>query len=575
MTDNRRKIIACVGAMVLVVLITLFIVDYRKLGLYDSPIELNKGWTLIFKGDTTEIESTDKYAMSGKIVKGDSLILRRTLTADLPNNPVLRFSAFHAFLEVYRSEILLYSKGKEDYYKGNIVGSGVHFVYLGAVAQVFQGRTLDLRFHFSENDALNVLPSFVVLPGNYAYGDYYARHSISLTVALFLLLFGVLTLFLSLGALFYGLSFFRILMIGLLTLCLGVWTLCYTKLIQLFSFNYTFNTCLEYITLYISPLAFALLLIHMRYGQTSKKRLWGLITIAALDVIVVIVTSILNFTNTVHYPKTLWVFHAYAGLSLLYLLIAGITTKNRFDAATKILAAGATTFGAFSLLELARFHFMTHFHLNNTPLAITILPIGTLAFVILLGLSYVVYMYYLLTEKTKKDVLSVIAYRDSLTGLYNRAKCQQIFEILDKTTTDFAIVSIDMNGLKHVNDRYGHNKGDNLIKAFASAFHDAFAGVGTSIRMGGDEFVAIVRVEHISDIEKSLDLMKELQKKHSKKLPIPLEAAYGVAYRRELFKGDDLNSEEFVTIKAEKVYQLADERMYDMKSSMKSKLVRH
>ena len=573
MTDNRRKILACVGAVVLVILITLLVVDFRKRGVYDSAIELNQGWTLIFHGDTTEIESTDKYPMSGKIVKGDSLILRRTLSADLPNNPVLRFSGYHSFIEVYRNEDRLYSNGEENYNKGNLVGSGVHFVYLGAVAQVFSGRTLDIRFHFSENNALNVLPSFVVLPANYAYGDFFAQHSISLIVALFLLLFGVLTLFLSLGAFIYKVSFFRILMIGILTICLGIWTLCYTKLIQLFSFNYTFNTNLEYFTLYISPLAFSLLLIHMRYGQTSRIRLWGLFTIAGLDVIVVVVTSILNFTNTVHFPKTLWVFHAYAGLSLIYLLIAGITTKNRFDASTKILAAGVTTFGAFSLLELARFHFMTHFHLNNTVLAITILPIGTLAFVILLGLSYIVYMFYLLTEKTKKDMLSVIAYKDSLTGIFNRAKCQQIFDILDKTTLDFAIVSIDLNGLKHVNDRYGHNAGDLLIKAFATAFHDAFTGIGTTIRMGGDEFLAIVRKEHLEEVDATLAKMAELQKKHGKGLPIPLEAALGTAYRHELLK--DENKAEAIHPKAEDVYRLADERMYDMKSKMKSKLVRH
>ena len=573
MTDNRRKIFACIGAVVLAILITLLVVDFRKLGIYESVVELNHGWTLIFHGDTTEIESTDKYPMSGKIVKGDSLILRRTLSADLPNNPVLRFSAYHSFVEAYRDGTRLYSNGEDNYNKGTLVGSGILFVYMGADAQVFQGRTLDIKFHFSENNALNVLPSFVVLPANYAYGDFFARHSISLIVALFLLLFGILTLFLSLGAFIYKVSFFRILMIGILTINLGIWTLCYTKLIQLFSFDYAFNTCLEYFTLYISPLALILLIIHMRYRQISKKRLWGLIIIAILDVAVVVVTSILNFTNTIHFPKTLWAFHAYAGLSLLYLLIAGFTYKNRFDAPTKILTAGVAIFATFSLLELARFHFMTRFHLNNTPLAITILPIGTLAFVILLGLSYIVYMFYLLTEKTKKDMLSVIAYKDSLTGIFNRAKCQQIFDILDKTTLDFAIISIDLNGLKLVNDRYGHNAGDLLIKAFATAFHDAFTGIGTTIRMGGDEFLAIVRKEHLEEVDATLAKMAELQKKHGKGLPIPLEAALGTAYRHELLKDENRESET-IHPKAENVYRLADKRMYDMKSNMKSKLVR-
>jgi diguanylate cyclase (GGDEF)-like protein len=573
MTDNRRKIFACVGVAVLAILITVFVLDIRKKGIYDSTIELNHGWTLIFHGDTTEVESTDKYSMTGKIVKGDSMILRRTLTDEIPENPVIRFKTYHSFIEAFRDNKRLYSNGEDDYYKNGLVGSGVHFVYLGAT--LFEGKTLDLKFHFSENNALNSLPSFEVLPANYAFGDFFARNSISLAVGLFLLLFGVLALFLGIGAAFYGIRFFRILIIGALSFCLGVWTLCYTKLIQLFSFNFAFNTILEYISLYLAPLTLALLLLHMHYGRISKKRWWGLAAVAGLDVLLVVVASILNFTNIVHYPKTLWVFHTYAFFSLAYLIIGGFLYKRNLDASTKILALGVTLFGIISVLDLFRYSIKTHFHLEHTPLDLSWLPVGTLIFVILLSLSYLVYMYYLFTEKTKKDLLSVIAYKDSLTGIFNRAKCLQIFEILDKNKADFAIISIDLNGLKHVNDRYGHNAGDQLIKAFATAFHEAFTGIGTTIRMGGDEFLSIVRLEHIDDIDATLAKMAELQKKYSNGLPIPLEAALGTAYRHELLKEENQESEEMVLPKAEEVYRLADERMYDMKSQMKSKLVRH
>ena len=54
-------------------------------------------------------------------------------------------------------------------------------------------------------------------------------------------------------------------------------------------------------------------------------------------------------------------------------------------------------------------------------------------------------------------------------------------------------------------------------------------------------------------------------------LPIPLEAAYGVAYSHELVSE---NSGENRSVEAEKVYHLADERMYAMKAQMKSGLVR-
>ena len=138
----------------------------------------------------------------------------------------------------------------------------------------------------------------------------------------------------------------------------------------------------------------------------------------------------------------------------------------------------------------------------------------------------------------------------------------QIFGFLDKSTADFAIVSLDLNGLKMANDRYGHAVGDNLIKAFSAVLKQAFTGIGTTIRMGGDEFLAIVRNEHVADLPAAIEKMRELQKNCKEELPLPLETAYGIAYRSET-NGD-----------ADSVYREADRCMYEMKSSMKSKLVR-
>ncbi|WP_175566598.1 GGDEF domain-containing protein [Fibrobacter sp. UWB11] len=369
-------------------------------------------------------------------------------------------------------------------------------------------------------------------------------------------------------------KFFQIMMIGFLSICLGIWTLCFTKVFQLFSYNLAFNTSLEYSCLYISPLPLYLLLLHMRYKQIGKILWRGLIIVASIDVLIFVTTSILNYTDIVHFPQSLWVFHAYVILCVVYLFAAVISKKNLLDTPTKFLAAGIFTFGAFSILELIRFNVMTLFRLEHTMLGITWLPLGTLSFIILLVMSYIVYTYRLMSAKTEKDVLKEIAYRDSLTGIYNRTKCQQIFDILDSSTADFAIVSIDMNGLKLVNDRYGHHEGDQLIKAFAMSFHDAFAEIGTSIRMGGDEFLAIIRVEHIDEVEVALAKMKVFQERNSKKLLTPLEAAYGVAYRHEFSNSTNTNSENTELADSEKVYQLADERMYAMKSVMKSTLVR-
>ena len=243
------------------------------------------------------------------------------------------------------------------------------------------------------------------------------------------------------------------------------------------------------------------------------------------------------------------------------------------DISGKILSRGVLFFAAMVIADLIRFNFARFLALDNPLLESSWIPVGTLGFVLLLVQSYVVYLVYILEDRAEKGILATMAYLDALTGLYNRAKCQQIFDILDKGFGDYAFVSIDMNGLKLVNDQHGHNEGDRLIKIFADVFKEAFAGVGTAIRVGGDEFLAIVRSEHVADVNEAIMKMTDLQKLRGENLPVPLEVAYGIAYKHEFLKNGFSMVEE-TRIDAEKVYRLADERMYAMKAKMKSKLAR-
>ena len=128
--------------------------------------------------------------------------------------------------------------------------------------------------------------------------------------------------------------------------------------------------------------------------------------------------------------------------------------------------------------------------------------------------------------------------------------------MLNRDDSDYAIVSIDVNGLKFVNDHFGHSMGDKLLCTFAEVFQNAFNGIGTTIRMGGDEFVAIVRAEHLSDLTRALKTMVLLEKEAE--LPIKLNVAYGYSVRR---RGD--------AVTAMDVYRMADANMYAMKLASK------
>ncbi|WP_243439885.1 GGDEF domain-containing protein [Fundidesulfovibrio soli] len=99
-------------------------------------------------------------------------------------------------------------------------------------------------------------------------------------------------------------------------------------------------------------------------------------------------------------------------------------------------------------------------------------------------------------ESAKKE-LQELANRDDLTGLPNRRLLAELFDQAAReavrSNTRLAVLFIDMNDFKHINDKYGHEIGDKALVAAASIMRRAVRGADIVARLGGDEFVAIVR----------------------------------------------------------------------------------
>jgi two-component system, cell cycle response regulator len=91
--------------------------------------------------------------------------------------------------------------------------------------------------------------------------------------------------------------------------------------------------------------------------------------------------------------------------------------------------------------------------------------------------------------------LADLALRDELTGLYNRRGFFAIGEHLRREcfrhARDLAIVQVDLDGLKAINDSFGHAAGDQAIAATAAILRSTFRESDVVARLGGDEFVAI------------------------------------------------------------------------------------
>ena len=159
--------------------------------------------------------------------------------------------------------------------------------------------------------------------------------------------------------------------------------------------------------------------------------------------------------------------------------------------------------------------------------------------------------------------MAILAFKDALTHVNSKVAYEKMKENLqdsiNKEKAEFAIVMMDVNNLKAINDNYGHNCGDKYI--FGSCH--IICGIykhSPVYRIGGDEFLVLLRN---SDYENRDALLKETEEAFKKSMNDtsvePWErysAAFGMS---EYQKGDDVDA----------VFKRADENMYRNKASLK------
>ena len=113
-------------------------------------------------------------------------------------------------------------------------------------------------------------------------------------------------------------------------------------------------------------------------------------------------------------------------------------------------------------------------------------------------------------ENTERErLMKHNAEHDPLTGLLNRGSFDSILDIFKKDNNQFALILIDVDNFKTVNDTYGHATGDIILKKVATLLSTTFRTIDHICRIGGDEF-AVIMVEMNSEltIQSKTRLMK-------------------------------------------------------------------
>jgi diguanylate cyclase (GGDEF)-like protein len=158
----------------------------------------------------------------------------------------------------------------------------------------------------------------------------------------------------------------------------------------------------------------------------------------------------------------------------------------------------------------------------------------------------------------REEYFKYMSFHDDLTGLYNRAYFAEEMVRLGKDLSrslPVTIISIDIDGLKLINDTFGHEVGDELLIMAAKIISTPFRIIDLIARIGGDEFCIILpKTDHRAALAKKSEIGKLIDEHNDKNPSIRMNMSIGVA-TSEGVEGDTIYD----------VYHRAEKNMYEYK----------
>ncbi|MDR3596700.1 MAG: diguanylate cyclase [Clostridium sp.] len=167
----------------------------------------------------------------------------------------------------------------------------------------------------------------------------------------------------------------------------------------------------------------------------------------------------------------------------------------------------------------------------------------------------------------RKEEIIYLSYHDQLTGLYNRRFFEEELSRIDiKRNLPLTIIMGDLNGLKLINDSFGHPMGDEIIKEVANVLKSGCRAEDVTARLAGDEFVIALPKTGDVEAEQIVNRFKELLSREKVgSIDLSISFGYGCKY----------NEEE----KIQDILKIAEDNMYAKKlfesQSMREKTIKN
>jgi two-component system, cell cycle response regulator len=169
---------------------------------------------------------------------------------------------------------------------------------------------------------------------------------------------------------------------------------------------------------------------------------------------------------------------------------------------------------------------------------------------------------YAIERHRKRELYRRLSLLDDLTGLYNRrgfySIASQYLKLAERARREMLLFFADLDGLKQINDSFGHQEGDRALQTIAEVLRETFRSSDIISRVGGDEFMVLAieaSNEGIASIASRL--VENIQKHNNQRPDYQLSLSFGLAlYDYE----DQMDLEELISHADRALYQQKSEK---------------
>ncbi len=516
-------------------------------------MNLDDSWQISIDGTEYDNIRLSEFQMPAT-KRGTEVILRRSLPEENYKQTSLRMLIRYSAVQISMEHNVFFEKGMEAYARHDILGSGYIWA---ALPDNYAGKEIEIRLLTGEKNAFTSFDSIMMVDSEYGIRWLMLNNITTLAIAVFLFVLGLLLL-LSTGIIAGRDKRFQLLLyIGLFSVAIACWMICNSRLIEVISDSFTFNVRMEYISMYLAAIFLVMFIAEFMQKTIQKKWLHGE---ALFFVLLLLILSFLSESNRIHYCKTGFIFQLSVLAAIIPVIVELVIMVRRLHLkAERSVLTGIVFFAVSVVLELARYRY-NKLSVPEYHLTLSFVPIGALMLIVLMLEAFCIVMMKRAVEDMEREKLYEMAYQDALTNLKNRAWCEKIMQEYEDSHNPVSIINIDLNYFKHVNDTYGHAKGDELLIHFAEILKAAFPYPACVGRMGGDEFIVILDYETEGELEAKIQNLNKIVTEWNQKTTEDKQISFASGFA---------SNENDMTRSVWKVYEAADHKMYEYKQKYK------